>query len=80
MEKADELDLDIWLDATPQGKPLYEKHGFQLIGKNPLVPKTENPDDDWRKIEKDLGDIVFWTMVRPQKSERKSFTNCSPSP
>lgn len=70
MEKADELDLEIWLDATPQGKPLYEKHGFQLLGKNPLVPKTVSPDDDWRQIEKDMGEIVFWTMMRPRKSER----------
>ncbi|KAF2278075.1 acetyltransferas-like protein [Westerdykella ornata] len=70
MDKADELDVEFWLDATPMGKPFYEKYGFELVQKNPLVPKTETPDDKWRKLEAEIGEIIFWTMKRRRKSER----------
>jgi GNAT superfamily N-acetyltransferase len=70
-EKADELDVEFWLDATPLGKPLYEKHGFEVVKRNPLVPKTEFPDEKWRKIEAEMGEIVFETMKRRTKSARE---------
>ncbi|KAF2133082.1 hypothetical protein P153DRAFT_334003 [Dothidotthia symphoricarpi CBS 119687] len=74
IEKADELDVEFWLDATPLGKPLYEKHGFELVKRNPVVPKTDLPDEDWQQLQGEMGEIVFWTMKRGRKSERETTT------
>jgi GNAT superfamily N-acetyltransferase len=68
VDVAKEMKVDFWLDATPIGKPLYEKYGFQLVERNLLVPKTTHPDEKWKTIEQEMGEIVFWTMVLPYKS------------
>ncbi|PSN67455.1 hypothetical protein BS50DRAFT_600835 [Corynespora cassiicola Philippines] len=53
LDKAKELDVEFWLNATRYGKPLYEK--------NYLMPKTDNPDEKWTELEKEMGEMVFWT-------------------
>ena len=67
-EQAKHRGVEFWLNATPVGKPLYEKLGFQLVERNPLVPKTDNPDDVWRATEREFADVVFWTMYLPATS------------
>jgi GNAT superfamily N-acetyltransferase len=69
IKRADELGLEIWLDSTVYGVPLYKKHGFQVVKENNINPQTENPDDDWRKIEEDLLPITLWSMWRPIRGE-----------
>ena len=32
ISRADERRVEIFLSASPQGKPLYEKHGFRSVG------------------------------------------------
>lgn len=68
IEQAKHRGVEFWLNATPVGKPLYEKLGFQLVERNPLVPKTDNPDDVWRATEREFADVVFWTMYLPATS------------
>lgn len=67
IETAKSLGVEFWLNATPVGKPLYEKFGFELVKRNPLIPKTGNPDDKWMEMEAKYGDIVFWTMWLPKE-------------
>ena len=64
-QKADEMGLEMWLDATVYGRPLYTKHGFVYINKNRLRPETDQPDEDWERIERELLPMTLWQMWRP---------------
>jgi hypothetical protein len=59
------MGLEFCLDATPVGKPLYDKNGFVLVKENKILPRTENPDKAWKEIEAKVGPFTFWTMWRP---------------
>lgn len=32
LERADEEGVEVYLSASPDGRPLYEKNGFQVLG------------------------------------------------
>jgi hypothetical protein len=66
IDTAKTLGVEFWLNATPVGKPLYEKLGFEVVERNPLVPKTEHPDDTWNATAQEFADVVFWTMWLPK--------------
>jgi GNAT superfamily N-acetyltransferase len=66
IDTARTLGIEFWLNATPVGKPLYEKLGFEVVERNPLVPKTENPDEKWHATAREFADVVFWTMWLPK--------------
>ncbi|KAI1357839.1 acyl-CoA N-acyltransferase [Xylaria arbuscula] len=65
MKKADEMGVEMFLDSTPVGKPLYEANGFQVVEKTVIVPQTENPDSDWKEAEAKIGHSEWWLMWRP---------------
>ncbi|KAJ3579785.1 hypothetical protein NPX13_g777 [Xylaria arbuscula] len=65
MKKADEMGVEMFLDSTPVGKPLYEANGFQVVEKTVIVPQTENPDSDWKDAEAKIGHSEWWLMWRP---------------
>ncbi|PVI07446.1 acetyltransferas-like protein [Periconia macrospinosa] len=67
LEVAKDKNVEFWLNSTPVGKPLYERYGFEVVERNTLVPRTDHPDDNWKKIEKEMEDVVFWTMYMPRK-------------
>ena len=64
-KKADEMGLEMWLDATVHGRPLYLKHGFIVVTENNVHPKTETPNEEWKKLEEELLPITLWAMWRP---------------
>ena len=65
VSKAAEMQVEMWLDATVQGRPLYAKHGFELITENDLCPEVENPSEEWKAIDRELRPITMWLMRRP---------------
>ncbi|KAI0444452.1 acyl-CoA N-acyltransferase [Xylaria telfairii] len=65
IKKSYETNMDIFLDSTPYGRPLYEANGFEYIEENLTKPETENPDDSWREIQEKVGPFTFWLMRRP---------------
>lgn len=67
IKKADELGLEIFLEATPPSKPLFEKQGFVVIKENITTPETDDPDDAkrWKEMEEKVGPLNFWLMWRP---------------
>ncbi|KAI1110228.1 acyl-CoA N-acyltransferase [Nemania sp. NC0429] len=67
LEKSKQLDVDIFLDSTPYGRPLYEATGFEYIEENVTIPKTQIEDDSWKEIEKKVGPFTFWLMRRPAR-------------
>jgi hypothetical protein len=65
IEKADAMGVEMWLDATVYGVPVYQKHGFIVVHENSLAPHTDNPTEEWKDIAKRLEPMVMWQMWRP---------------
>ncbi|PSR97345.1 hypothetical protein BD289DRAFT_107833 [Coniella lustricola] len=66
VSKADELGLDIFLDATLPSKTLFEKNGFVEIKKNVISPQADDVDDvKWKEMEQKVGILTYLLMWRP---------------
>ncbi|KAI1178273.1 hypothetical protein F4777DRAFT_111075 [Nemania sp. FL0916] len=67
MRKADEMGVEMFLDSTPIGKPLYEANGFHVVEETVIKPEPEtgDPDDEWREAERKIGPSEWWLMWRP---------------
>ena len=62
------MGVEMWIDATDLGLPLYRKHGFTVVQENYLQPLRApgSPDDEeWRRLERELLPITIWAMWRP---------------
>lgn len=64
MERADELRLEIFLDSTSPGRPLYEANGFSYLQENHIRPRKDHPDRQWQEVQAKVGPIIFWPMKR----------------
>lgn len=65
IEKAESMGVEMWLDATVYGVPVYQKHGFVIVHENKVAPKTENPSEEWKEIAGRLEPMTMWQMWRP---------------
>lgn len=65
IKKADELGVEMWVDASSSGLPLYRKYGFIVVHETVLEPKTEHPDDEWNGIKDDFGRVAVNNLWRP---------------
>ncbi|KAI9693903.1 MAG: hypothetical protein M1822_003174 [Bathelium mastoideum] len=63
--KAAEMNVDIWLDATVHGIPLYKKYGFEVMFENDVCPETKDPSEEWQAIDKELRPMTMWVMRKP---------------
>lgn len=54
VNKADELALDSFVEATEESKCLYEKYGFIWFDTIHIHPTTKEPSEAWRKLEQEL--------------------------
>ncbi|KAK1909677.1 hypothetical protein CFE70_005226 [Pyrenophora teres f. teres 0-1] len=66
--RADELDLECWLEASEMGKPLYEKFGYQSLLKVAFDNQKPNASDEWRRCAHEMTPPPIFTMWRPRKS------------
>ncbi|KAF7552850.1 hypothetical protein G7Z17_g4039 [Cylindrodendrum hubeiense] len=64
-QKADEMGVEMWLDATEYGVPAYKKHGFTVVNENRIKPTKEDPGELWKKTDEELQPMNFWQMWRP---------------
>lgn len=71
MNRADERGLEVFLDSTLPGRPLYEANDFLDLGRNVILPQTEDPEDQWKKLDEDVGTVIFWPMRRPCRQKNK---------
>lgn len=66
INKAKDMGVEMWLDATVYGVPLYKKHGFVVVNENSLSPEgTGAVSEEWKKIDKELSPMTMWQMWRP---------------
>ena len=64
-KKADELGLNCFVEASPLGKPLYLKHGFQVVEDWELKPVNLEPSEEWMRLARDLLPGMGFFMWRP---------------
>ncbi|KAI1759466.1 hypothetical protein GGR53DRAFT_523834 [Hypoxylon sp. FL1150] len=65
MTKANEMGVEMFLDSTPAGKPLYDANGFVEVERNVALPLTNDPDDAWKVTEKKSGQSTWFLVWRP---------------
>ncbi|KAI1325443.1 hypothetical protein F5Y16DRAFT_264754 [Xylariaceae sp. FL0255] len=65
VKKADEMGVEMFIDASDIGVPLYEVNGFTVAQENPIVPKTETEDEAWKEIANRIGSVTTYVMWRP---------------
>ncbi|KAE9372024.1 acyl-CoA N-acyltransferase [Stipitochalara longipes BDJ] len=61
VEKADEMGLKSFVEASPSGRPLYEKFGF-VVGEHHLL-NGESVREEWKAY----GEPEYYWMERPEK-------------
>jgi len=65
VRKADELGLEAYIDATAEGKPLYENYGFVAAGGIDLDASKPDPSPRWKERAQCHLPFTFWPMWRP---------------
>ena len=67
LQKADEMGVEFWLDATVRGKPLYESHGFGSVLKNVLTVDNSGANEGWKRLDRVMNEdpMTMWVMWRP---------------
>lgn len=64
--RADELNLECWMEASSMGKPLYEKFGFRPLFKIAFDTQKKDASDVWLKCEHEMTPLPFYPMWRPK--------------
>ena len=67
LEKADEMGLECYIDATSEGVPLYETFGFLKGSKIDFIPPNGSNNTEWQQLKQELTPFSFWPMWRPVK-------------
>lgn len=66
-KKADELELESFVESTEDGQGLYEAHGFKVFEDFNLDAEIKEPDEDFSKLREKLGlpvhGLYMWRPV-----------------
>jgi len=66
VKKADELGIECFVHAhITMGVPLYEKVGFIVVDRTMLDMEIENPSEEWKACQRQLGEQGWDNMWRP---------------
>ncbi|KAL5117129.1 hypothetical protein ACEQ8H_004954 [Pleosporales sp. CAS-2024a] len=72
VQRADELDLECWMEASGMGKPLYEKYKFQSLFHLAFDNQRPGASDEWRKCVHEMTPPPIFAMWRPKRGVWKS--------
>ena len=65
VNKADEMGLESYIDATEAGIPLYEMCGYVKASRVDFNASKDEPSPQWNKLQEELLPFAFWPMWRP---------------
>ena len=74
IDKADEMSLECYIDATEAGVPLYEACGFVKASKVDFNASKDEPSPHWKELQAELLPFAFWPMWRPVRGKFKKET------
>lgn len=73
VERADSLGLEMFIEATPQGRNLYLKSGFRDAARVNVnmshVEESTRQSADWQQLEHSLLPVGYVAVWRPVKGE-----------
>ena len=78
MNKADEMGIEMFLDSTPVGKPLYDATKFHVVDKTIIAPQTDDPDEKWKEVEEKIGHSIWFLMWRPVRGQYEEGVTVKP--
>ena len=70
--RADELNLECWMEASTMGKSLYEKFSFQALLKIAFDNEKTGATDEWRKCAHEMTPPPISAMWRPKQGRWKT--------
>ena len=65
IDKADEMGLESYVDATDVGVPLYEAYGYVKATRVDFDASRNEPSPQWKELQAELLPFSFWPMWRP---------------
>jgi hypothetical protein len=65
MKKAEEMKLEVLVEASLMAVPLYRKFGMRTIDKLCIDTEKEDPSNTWIRLSHDLGNLTIWWMWKP---------------
>lgn len=67
MDIANEMGVEVVVEATAQGLHLYKRFGLRTVEKLCIDTVVDNPSNLWKKMEKEVGidDLMIWWMWKP---------------
>lgn len=65
MDIAEEMGVEVVVEASDHGIHLYKKFGLRTIEKICVDTLVDNPSNLWKKLESDTGNILMWWMWKP---------------
>lgn len=78
-KKADELGIEAFVEATDNGKPTHERHGFTYMNTLYLDPTRRNPSKRWLELCNWLQTpIHYYLMWRPKGGKYEEGETVAP--
>ena len=68
VDKADELNCDSFIEASWQGRQVYEKFGFMYTDEYRTRRTDPEPDEAWKELEEKHPFMARW-MWRPKQGK-----------
>lgn len=62
---ADQMGIEVVVEATKMGMHLYKKFGLRTVEKICIDTAVDNPSNLWKKMESDFGNCIIWWMWKP---------------
>jgi hypothetical protein len=69
LQKAEELDLECFLEASLLGKRLYERFDFIALMSMVVNTDKKNPSQTWTRLQSQYSPITVTLMWRPRPSD-----------
>ena len=67
ISRADDLNLECWMEASAMGKPLYEKFGYRSLLHLAFDKERKNASDEWMKCAHEMTPPPIYAMWRPKR-------------
>lgn len=78
LERADQKRFETYLDATEEGRPLYQACGFEKADRVDLSAPRRDPSKRWKELQSELLPFSFWPMWRPVSGHVEPGTTMKP--
>jgi predicted N-acetyltransferase YhbS len=72
VQRADDLNVECWMEASTMGKPLYEKFDFRSLLNLAFDTERPNASDEWRKCAHEMTPPPIFAMWRPKRGMWKN--------